>query len=103
MYIRWINFKCPFCSATWSSRIVSAPRPDKEFRTCSKCDREFKTHDIEWAHMARKQKATVADAENDATATTVTVSEHNFGHDHPGSNTAHKGCWWPYTHRIESQ
>ena len=57
MYIRWTNFKCPFCSATWSSRIVSAPRPDKEFRTCSKCDREFKTHDIEWAHMARKQKA----------------------------------------------
>ena len=56
MYIRWTNFRCPFCSATWSSRIVSAPRPDKEFRTCSKCDREFRTHDIEWTHMARRQK-----------------------------------------------
>ena len=56
MYIRWTNFKCPFCDATWASRIVSAPRPDKEFRICSKCNREFETHDIEWAHMARKQK-----------------------------------------------
>jgi hypothetical protein len=56
MYIRWTNFKCPFCSATWACRIVSAPRPDKEFRTCSTCNREFKTHDIEWAHMARKQR-----------------------------------------------
>ena len=56
MYIRWTNFNCPFCSTTWTSRIVSAPRPDKEFRTCSKCNREFKTHDIEWAHMARRQK-----------------------------------------------
>jgi len=36
--------------------------------------------------------ATAADAENYATATTVTVSEHNFGHDHPGSNHA-----TPYT------
>jgi hypothetical protein len=33
-----------------------APRPDKERRTCSSCNREFKTHDIEWAHMAKKQK-----------------------------------------------
>jgi hypothetical protein len=33
--------------------------------------------------------ATAADAENDATATTVTVSERNFGHDHPGSNHIH--------------
>lgn len=56
MYIRWTNFKCPFCSATWSSRIVSAPRPDREFRTCGKCDREFRTHDIEWTHMAKGQK-----------------------------------------------
>src|SRR5271169_4281310 len=56
MYIRWTNFKCPFCSATWSSRIVSAPRPDKELRTCGKCDREFRTHDIEWTHMAKGQK-----------------------------------------------
>jgi len=56
MYIRWTNFKCPFCGATWASRIVSAPRPDKESRTCSTCNREFKTHDIEWAHMARKQR-----------------------------------------------
>jgi len=23
MYIRWTNFKCPFCGTTWSSRIVS--------------------------------------------------------------------------------
>src|SRR4029077_19318756 len=56
MYIRWTNFKCPFCSATWTSRIVSAPRPDEEFRTCSKCNRKFRTHDIEWGHMARRQK-----------------------------------------------
>jgi len=56
MYIRWTNFKCPVCSATWSSRIVSAPRPDKEFRTCGKCHREFRTHDVEWAHMAKGQK-----------------------------------------------
>lgn len=56
MYIRWTSFKCPFCSATWDSRIVSAPRPDKESRTCSNCSREFRTHDIEWLHMTTKQK-----------------------------------------------
>jgi hypothetical protein len=56
MYIRWTNFTCPFCSTTWSSRIVTAPRPDQESRTCSSCSREFKTHDIEWAHMTRRQK-----------------------------------------------
>jgi hypothetical protein len=32
-----------------------------------------------------------ADAENDATATAVTVSEQTFGHDHPGSHAT------PYT------
>jgi sensor c-di-GMP phosphodiesterase-like protein len=56
MYIRWTSFKCPFCSTTWDSRIVSAPRPDKESRTCSSCSREFRTHDIEWLHMTTKQK-----------------------------------------------
>ena len=46
----------------------------------------------QWAAVALPAIATAADAENDATATTVTVSEHNFGHDHPGSNHA-----TPYT------
>ena len=35
---------------------LSRSAPDKERRTCSSCNREFKTHDIEWAHMAKKQK-----------------------------------------------
>ena len=56
MYIRWTNFKCPFCKTTWSSRVVSAPRPDREILICGKCKRDFKTHDIEWAHMTRRQK-----------------------------------------------
>jgi hypothetical protein len=47
---------------------------------------------VEWAAVALPAIATAADAENDATATTVTVSEHNFGHNHPGSNHA-----TPYT------
>ena len=46
----------------------------------------------QWAAVALPAIATAADAENDATATTVTGSEHNFGHDHPGSNHA-----TPYT------
>ena len=46
----------------------------------------------QWAAVTLPAIATAADAENDATATTVTVSEHNFGHDHPGSNHA-----TPYT------
>jgi hypothetical protein len=48
--------------------------------------------DVDWAAVTLPAIATAADAENDATATTVTVSEHNFGHDHPGSNHA-----TPYT------
>ena len=56
MYIRWTNFTCPFCGAGWSSRIVTGPRPDRESRTCSNCNREFKTHDIEWVHMTKGQK-----------------------------------------------
>jgi hypothetical protein len=58
MYIRiqWTNFNCPFCGTPWSRRIVTAPRPEKELRTCSNCNREFKTHDIEWAHMTKGQK-----------------------------------------------
>lgn len=56
MYIRWTNFQCPSCNTTWASRIVSAPRPEQELRTCSKCGREFRTHDIEWLHMTAKQK-----------------------------------------------
>jgi hypothetical protein len=47
----------------------------------------------QWAAVALPAIATATDAENDdATATTGTVSEHNFGHDHPGSNHA-----TPYT------
>jgi hypothetical protein len=46
----------------------------------------------QWAAVSIAAIATAADAENDATATTVTVSERNFGHDHPGSNHA-----TPYT------
>lgn len=45
-----------------------------------------------WAAVALPAIATAADAENDATGTTVTVSEHNLGDDHPGSNHA-----TPYT------
>jgi hypothetical protein len=46
----------------------------------------------QWAAVALPAIATAADVENGATATTVTGSEHNFGHDHPGSNHA-----TPYT------
>jgi hypothetical protein len=56
MYIRWTNFKCPHCGSTWSSRVVSAPRPGKEMRVCSSCGQQFKTHDVEWQHMTTKQK-----------------------------------------------
>lgn|ERR1035437_580569 len=56
LHIRWTNFKCPHCGTTWSSRIVSAPRVGIEVRTCSNCDREFSSHDREWAHMTREQK-----------------------------------------------
>jgi hypothetical protein len=36
-----------------------------------------------WAAVALPAIATAADAENDATGTTVTVSERNLGHGHP--------------------
>ena len=45
-----------------------------------------------WAAVALPAIATAADAENDATATAVTISEQTFGHDHPGFNHA-----TPYT------
>jgi hypothetical protein len=35
-----------------------------------------------WAAVALPAIATAADAENDATGMTATVSEHNLGHDH---------------------
>jgi len=38
---------------------------------------------LSWAAVALPAIATAADAENDATATTVTVSERNLGHAHP--------------------
>jgi hypothetical protein len=45
-----------------------------------------------WGAVALPTIAMAADAENDATATTVTVSQHNVGHGHPRSNHA-----TPYT------
>jgi hypothetical protein len=47
------------------------------------------------ATVALPAIATAADAENDATGMTATVSEHNLGHDHrpsrlPSRNTLHR-------------
>ncbi len=56
MYIRWTNFSCPNCGRVWARRIVSAPRVGRELHTCSKCGKEFRTHDLEWLHMTRSQR-----------------------------------------------
>jgi len=56
MYISWKNFNCPHCGELWQRRMVSAPVPDLEVRTCKWCHKEFATPDIEWPHMTLGQK-----------------------------------------------